>query len=154
MKRKVINETMPTEISDELEIFDSKPEDLIAFLEGREPTVQLPQIEERIAEMVDVDNKITEKKQEIKGLLEKRRMLEAMNVYSVADILHSRHCQKNHTSDCKWHFESWEEFRQDTTKGVARQTYYEKANKLLRKVKEIGITIHQALQIDEIIDGR
>ena len=46
----------------------------------------------------------------------------------LADILHSKLCKLNHTDRCGWCYESWDE---PLVKHSVRQTYLDKARKLL-----------------------
>jgi hypothetical protein len=161
VKRKGVIETMVAKLTEEEQTsLDGTPEALLAFLEGREPVpVVPPPAEERISELIAVDSQITEKKEQIRVLLEKRRSLEEMNIYTVADILHARHCEKTHSmgrsDDCKWTLEPWESFKQSANpKTSARYPFYERAAKLIKRAAEIGIPIHQALLLDEISSGR
>jgi hypothetical protein len=134
--------TMNNEVE---EAFEPESENLIAFLEGRDPVKG----ERELPEIIKIDQQIAGLKANIEKLERQRFSIENGDIYAIADILHGRHCSANHTDNCGYNYETWGTFKKEGSS--RRKIFYEKAEKLIKLSKETGISIKQALAFSEIV---
>lgn len=65
-------------------------------------------------------------------------------IFEIADELHSKQCRHPHEDVCGWFYSSWDKFLSgDRT----RQSYYDKASRLVAKSKELGISVRKAMKL-------
>lgn len=81
--------------------------------------------------MKNYEKEIQELEDKIKILKEEKKSYDLMRPnYKLAELIHSKTCTWNHTDGCDWYYESWEGFKNNSTK----MRYLDKANKILEKV--------------------
>jgi hypothetical protein len=60
-----------------------------------------------------------------------------MDIYELAELMHSKQCNFNHTDACGWYYENSPGYRKGEnkwTRGWAHKDYLEKANRLVKKL--------------------
>lgn len=60
-----------------------------------------------------------------------------MDIYELAELMHSKQCKLNHTDGCEWFYENSPGYRDGEskwTKGWAHPRYLKKANELVKKL--------------------
>ena len=72
--------------------------------------------------------------------------------YQLAKELHHMQCHWNHTDGCGWYYEIRNSV--DDWTGSAHGTYLKKAQLLIHKCKQEGVTIKQAIALANIVEGR
>ena len=72
--------------------------------------------------------------------------------YQLAKELHGMQCHWNHTDGCSWFYEI--KNKVDDWSGSAHGTYLKKAQSLIHKCKQVGVTVDQAMTIAKIVEGR
>jgi len=82
--------------------------------------------------MKNYNKEIEELENKIKILKEEKKSHDLLRpAQKLATIIHDKTCRSNHTDGCGWDYESWEGLNKNST----RNSYLEKANRILTKVK-------------------
>ena len=94
---------------------------------------------------MDLDQEIQETEKKLKELKERKkaRGIIKPDEKIVAESIHSLVCHRDHTEDCPWFYESWEE------PGYARTKYLGKARLLLKG----GYTLDRISGLLKVLGG-
>jgi hypothetical protein len=71
--------------------------------------------------------------------------------HQLAKELHSMNCTWNHTDGCGWYYEM--KNKQDDWTGHAHGEYLKKAQRLIHKCQDDGVTVEQAIALYKIVKG-
>lgn len=71
-----------------------------------------------------------------------------MTIEEIADYLHSKECHSDHTDQCGWYYEKWEE-----KLGWARRRYWKRAKRIKEYADKHNIDVKYLLSIWYFIEG-
>lgn len=81
--------------------------------------------------MENYDKEIEELELKLKIVKEEKKNFDLLRPnYRLAELIHGKLCRHNHTDGCGWYYEQWDGLGDKST----RNSYLEKANKILEKV--------------------
>ena len=99
-----------------------------------------------------IEEQIKKRQQEIKDL--ETQLVEAKLQSpdkQLATELHSMLCQWNHTDGCGWFYEFSN--KKDNWSGHAHGEYLKKAQSLIHKCEQEGVTVDQAISLFKLVKG-
>ena len=97
------------------------------------------------SEIEQIEREITERQEKLGLLRDREKALESNEPRAVAEFLHEKECNFNHTDMCGWGYESWEG---NTPAGnPTKARWLKKAERFIKLAEGRGIPVGVALEL-------